>query len=408
MTAVMSRQDRASRSIAPSINGAFRAVGYTCLVAALISTFAFQSNDPGDILWPAIVALIPMLLLLWLDDRVKSFFISASYLAVGAIAIFIYIVDFYDQVRPSLISDAFTPALVKVPLLMVSGVGATLLSRLLWCAVGLIVAELASATAILAAQQPLFFDIATYLAFGMIVLFVIGAGFARRRAGHTEKSLFAAAQDEDLAAMRHRIELQAAALLHDTVLSHLAAIANSPAGSRTSGMRTDIEHDLEILLSQKWLGEGDSGGSDEQERIRATWQQSAVFAAIQESEALGLIVQSTGDLSALARLTREQAVALGLAVKQCLVNVLHHSGTDTAEVAIDAMPSEISVMVVDAGRGFNEKDTGADRLGLRHSVRRRMELVGGTVQIWSTPGRGTSIIIHVPLVELSNRETVAP
>jgi signal transduction histidine kinase len=406
MTAVSSLPERASRSIAPSLNGAFRAVGYTCLGAALISTFAFQSNDPGDVLWPAIVALMPMLLLLWLDDRVKSFFISASFLVVGAIAIFIYIVDFYDQVRPSLVSDAFTPALVKVPLLMVSGVGVTLVSRLLWCLAGLIVAELASAAAVMGAQQPLFFDIATYLAFVMIVLFVIGADFARRRAVRSEKSLSAAAQDEELAAMRHRIELQAAALLHDTVLSHLAAIANAPIGSKTSAIRTGIEHDVEILVSQQWLGEGDSGGFDEQEKVRVTWQGSAVFAAIRESEALGLIVQPTGDLAALAHLTQEQAAALGLAVKQCLVNVLHHSGTDTAEVAIDAMPTEVSVMVVDAGRGFNEKDTGADRLGLRHSVRRRMELVGGTVQVWSTPGRGTSIIIRVPVADMSSREPV--
>ena len=53
-------------------------------------------------------------------------------------------------------------------------------------------------------------------------------------------------------------------------------------------------------------------------------------------------------------------------------------------------------MVIDAGKGFFEAETGADRLGLRQSVRRRIENVGGTVRVWSTPGRGTSVMIRVP------------
>ncbi|MDQ1579164.1 MAG: hypothetical protein QOE21_1851, partial [Microbacteriaceae bacterium] len=53
-------------------------------------------------------------------------------------------------------------------------------------------------------------------------------------------------------------------------------------------------------------------------------------------------------------------------------------------------------MVVDTGRGFSEGETGADRLGLRTSVRRRIEAIQGSVQVWSTPGRGTSIMIRIP------------
>jgi signal transduction histidine kinase len=53
-------------------------------------------------------------------------------------------------------------------------------------------------------------------------------------------------------------------------------------------------------------------------------------------------------------------------------------------------------MVIDTGRGFSEQLVGSDRLGLRQSVRRRIESVGGEVRLWSTPGRGTSILIQVP------------
>jgi signal transduction histidine kinase len=54
------------------------------------------------------------------------------------------------------------------------------------------------------------------------------------------------------------------------------------------------------------------------------------------------------------------------------------------------------VMIIDGGKGFSERETSVDRLGLRQSVRKRIETVGGTVQVWSTPGTGTSILIRLP------------
>ena len=56
-------------------------------------------------------------------------------------------------------------------------------------------------------------------------------------------------------------------------------------------------------------------------------------------------------------------------------------------------------MVIDGGKGFLERETSVDRLGLRQSVRRRIESVGGTVQVWSTPGTGTSVLISLPATE---------
>jgi signal transduction histidine kinase len=53
-------------------------------------------------------------------------------------------------------------------------------------------------------------------------------------------------------------------------------------------------------------------------------------------------------------------------------------------------------MVVDDGRGFDEQATGADRMGLRNSVRERIGRVGGDVQVWSSPGSGTSVMMSVP------------
>jgi signal transduction histidine kinase len=130
--------------------------------------------------------------------------------------------------------------------------------------------------------------------------------------------------------------------------------------------------------------------------LRADWRHSALFSAVQEARDLSLSVDLTGDPGAIARLTSEQDVAVGLAAKQCLVNVLRHAQVDRAEVVVIGSATDVSVMVIDAGRGFSEQLVASDRLGLRQSVRRRIENVGGEVQLWSTPGRGTSVLIRVP------------
>jgi hypothetical protein len=187
--------------------------------------------------------------------------------------------------------------------------------------------------------------------------------------------------------------VKAAALMHDTVLGHLGAIASAPDGALDPRMRTQIERDLQLLLGEDWLSDETPGVAGE---LRADWQHSGLFAAIQEGRMLGLEVQTTGELGAVGRLDRQTSIAMGQAVKQCLVNVSKHSGTMFAEVAVYAAGNELCVMVIDSGKGFDEASAPRDRMGLRTSVHQRIEAVGGQAQVWSTPGRGTSIMLRVP------------
>lgn len=388
----------APQSINRSYAKAIHVVGFSSLIGSLLAAIAFQAARPDDVLWPEMLAVLPMLALLWLDDRRRSSFNAASYLIVGAACVYWYILTFYSQTEPILSSDAFSIALPKIALVMVGGVGRGVSVRIAWCVAGYAAAEIASALAILQSGQRYAFDATTFLTFAATVAILSLAHLSRRRSRLSQPLLYRAARDEQLAAMRYRIELKAAALMHDTVLSHLAAIAGAAPGTPIGSLRDPIERDLQILIGEEWLSD-ESPEADS--RSRTDWQQSGLFSAIQESRAMGLDIESTGDLSAVSRLDREASTALGLAVKQCLVNVLRHSGTDRAEVAVYGSEAEVSVMVIDSGRGFSEAETGADRLGLRNSVRRRIESVGGAVQVWSTPGRGTSIMIRVPAARAS-------
>ena len=63
------------------------------------------------------------------------------------------------------------------------------------------------------------------------------------------------------------------------------------------------------------------------------------------------------------------------------------------QLRLSAKGRSVKVVVEDDGRGFREARIPRSRLGIRLSVRRRMETVGGSVKINSEPGRGCTVVI---------------
>ncbi|MBK4348774.1 sensor histidine kinase [Lacisediminihabitans changchengi] len=380
---------------------ATHAVGITCLVSAVLVAVGYQSIEPGSALWPAMVAPIASIATLLYAARRATVGSSILALAVGALGLAVYIVTF--AVAGVLGRDDFSLALPAIALLVVGGPGAGLLARVLWELLGYAISQLVVAAVAIGTDRDLRFDSATVVALAAILLIQLLNLALRSPFTTAQPRLHRATREEQVALLRYRMEVRAAALMHDTVLSHLAALAGSTDPVANPQLLTQIATDLAVLQGDEWLDDvtTDAGGP-----ATAAWQQSPLFAAIAESRKQGLEVDATGDLDAVARLRRSSAQALALAVKQCLVNVLRHSGTRSAEVVVYALDDEVSVMVIDAGRGFVEAEAGSDRLGIRQSVRSRMEAVGGNVQVWSTPGRGTSIMIRVPVASESNGSAV--
>lgn len=95
-------------------------------------------------------------------------------------------------------------------------------------------------------------------------------------------------------------------------------------------------------------------------------------------------------------LTRERGEAVRDAVREALVNTAKHAGVDTAVIRVDESAGGIEVVVRDQGRGF---DMSAETLGfgLRQSIVGRLEDVGGTAMVYSSPGAGTRVRMWVPL-----------
>ena len=87
-------------------------------------------------------------------------------------------------------------------------------------------------------------------------------------------------------------------------------------------------------------------------------------------------------------------IALADASIQALTNSMQHAGNNAVrQVRLRADHRGLKIVVKDDGRGFRESKIPANRLGVRHSIRRRVVSVGATVNIQSEPRKGATVIL---------------
>jgi len=101
-----------------------------------------------------------------------------------------------------------------------------------------------------------------------------------------------------------------------------------------------------------------------------------------------------------ADMTSSQRIALLRVVQEALNNVHEHSGARRARVAVTAGRAGVTAEVVDKGTGFDVEDrlvqaARAGRLGLV-GMGERIRLLGGKLEIDSTPGGPTRVLARIP------------
>jgi PAS domain S-box-containing protein len=82
-------------------------------------------------------------------------------------------------------------------------------------------------------------------------------------------------------------------------------------------------------------------------------------------------------------------------VSEALTNVAKHAAADRARVSLRRDGAVLRCEVADDGRGGADTSTGTGILGLRD----RAEAAGGTLSLASPPGRGTVVLVVLPLTE---------
>ena len=100
------------------------------------------------------------------------------------------------------------------------------------------------------------------------------------------------------------------------------------------------------------------------------------------------------------RLPTNVEIGLYRIVQEALTNVVKHSRARNVHIQVDRSVGLLRCSIRDDGAGFDVPAVlarkGDGSLGLR-GIQERLDALGGRLEIQSSPGRGTSLLINVPL-----------
>lgn len=88
--------------------------------------------------------------------------------------------------------------------------------------------------------------------------------------------------------------------------------------------------------------------------------------------------------------------------REALMNVCRHANARIATVDVQRMHDVVCVTVTDDGVGFDPLVTDLGH-GLGNGVHRRLRDAGGAASVTSSPGRGTSVTLAVPVMDADGR-----
>jgi two-component system NarL family sensor kinase len=122
----------------------------------------------------------------------------------------------------------------------------------------------------------------------------------------------------------------------------------------------------------------------------------AGLAARMEVSGTRVTVEATG----LDDLPRQAAEVLYRCAQETLRNAAAHSGAEQVEIRVTADAGDVTMVVDDDGRGFDEarlaESEGAGHLGLR-ALGDLVADAGGSLTASSAPGQGTRVVARLPL-----------
>jgi signal transduction histidine kinase len=95
------------------------------------------------------------------------------------------------------------------------------------------------------------------------------------------------------------------------------------------------------------------------------------------------------------RLPPEAETLVYRLVQEALTNVVKHAAATSVSIVLTRRAGEVTALIEDDGRGFDQADARDGALGLI-GMRERLALLGGTLSIESSPS-GTTLVAHLPL-----------
>ena len=98
------------------------------------------------------------------------------------------------------------------------------------------------------------------------------------------------------------------------------------------------------------------------------------------------------------RLDNNVETVLYRVIQECVNNVIKHAAANSLDISLIKDTDGISATIEDNGKGFSIKNKEEiEGIGLKN-ILSRVQFLKGTVEFDSSPGKGTLVAIHVPLV----------
>ena len=195
-----------------------------------------------------------------------------------------------------------------------------------------------------------------------------------------------AAQDEE----RRRLERN----LHDGAQQQLVALAVKLGMAETLA-RKDPERTAEMLLGLKAdTGEALDNLRDLARGIYPPLLADKGLGAALDSQARKAAVPTTVEVDSIGRYPQEVEAAVYFCCLEALQNVAKYAGASKASIRLLADHGSLGFEIEDDGAGF---DTGAIGYGTGlQGMADRLDAIGGTLEVRSQPGEGTTITGRIP------------
>jgi signal transduction histidine kinase len=212
-------------------------------------------------------------------------------------------------------------------------------------------------------------------------------------------------REHDLVAAGERRLLRLGFDLHDGPLQEIVALADE-LHAASNQISSVVPDDFRSRVRGRFndvharLGALDESLREIAHSIRSTTAVARPVADAVESE-LRALENATGiatDLKVegdLASLSDSQKIVLFRVVQESLSNVRKHSDAEKVSVVVRSRRTFVELTVTDDGCGFDPRGLGTDRLGLA-GISERVRLLGGAVEIETTPGEGTTVRATLP------------
>lgn len=390
-------RDLAARIVNGTVASMGWAVGVLTTVTAipvLIETFVLRGR--ADELPVPLLLLLAILLGVVAVIRWHRTEVVLIFLAVAGVATLGYELLLLQGDPGILETNLF---IVNRPTLVLVAVGVTATTArtgILWSLFGLGIATAVSLLASVLSGLPF------RPGFGPLMVFLIAAvGYLTfagiQRSQRAKLPNFDALEAETQRLARGEdLSRRTTAAVHDTVLNDLSIVLNT-TGELDERTVARLRDDITQLRSAEWISQTTAIPTADEEDASL---RNEIMRMVSDFQWRGLSIHVTGSGSGVYKLAPDVARAMVQAVQAAFENVLRHSGASVAELELIYGAEDITVMITDQGSGFDTAEVPGDRLGLRGSITQRLEAVGGSAQIWSTPGSGTSVVLTIPILEV--------